>query len=915
METFEIFTIGSGYYLEKIFNAINLILHPSNNFTSVMKLSALAAVVVITIRAGLNSDFKSAAKWFFGVTILVGLFLTGKANVQIIDTLPDSYGRMAAPRHVNSVPWGLALIGSVTSSVGNNIAQKFDESLAGVFNNPDYQKTGLLFGSKIVEDTSKFRIEDSDLKQLMLQFYKKCIVPDLNMGYKRVNGYSLSDLTESPNILEFLKDHSSKARIIYVPSIANKNNGGYLSCHKTADLLYSKLDKAVDIRIPILAKQFNAFFSQNASAQGQPSEAFKAVLEGSYGIFIRQSSINAKDILLQNIAINSLSEASGSKLYGKVATESMTKLAYNSVGQMAQKFIPILRAVLECLFYGVFPLVLILLVTPIGLDVLKNYAFGFIYLQLWQPMYAILFCIASSWGKLYSSNIVDITFSSLPQIALINEEISSVSGYMLTLVPVLSLFITKGMVANMGNLASSIIYIPQSTAVQNADSAIKGNYQIGSTSINTHQANTSSSNKFDDNYNWSSGMKSFSMTSGAQEKMFSDGRSAIDSSGAVSNTAGLMEIDWSKAYGSRLDQNINDSLSKAEHHASRSTESATAGFSKLLGFDQSFSKGSNAYEDWKKGLSSEQRSSIDEARSHIDRVSESHGISQQDAVKLAVSGNLGVGGKLMGATFGLDASTSATKQEGFVESLDSSLNRRFADNLSKVENIATSTSHQDGSAINNSMIDAARSDFADSKAASLESSKAFDKAHSLQQSKSAFEQDSSNITQKLTNMATEKGIKTYGAAGFERMIRENPHKTKELVNMFADEIIGKDISGTKAEFENQKSQLNTSGISDLKDSYEDNREKISKESSFNIDKVNKAAPENFKNEVIFNTNSDFQKSIDKDLTEKNLNLTEFKDKIDKDSDKLEKKVTLKNQKNASRVLFDSWSSFNNSNVE
>lgn len=98
METFEIYTIGSGYYLEKIFNAIRLILHPDNNFTSVMKLSALAAVVVMTIRAGLNSDFKTAAKWFFGVTILVGLFLTSKANVQIIDTLPDSYGRLSAPK-------------------------------------------------------------------------------------------------------------------------------------------------------------------------------------------------------------------------------------------------------------------------------------------------------------------------------------------------------------------------------------------------------------------------------------------------------------------------------------------------------------------------------------------------------------------------------------------------------------------------------------------------------------------------------------------------------------------------------------------------------------------------------------------------------------------------------------------------
>ena len=198
------------------------------------------------------------------------------------------------------------------------------------------------------------------------------------MGYKRVNGYSLKDLTTSDNILEFLKDHSSKGRIISVGNLAkNINNAsaeGYASCQKTAEYLYTSLDSGITKRMPVLAQKFSAFFGFNGLAQSSSSasEMFKTVLESSYGIFIRNSSKEAKDILLQNIAINSLSEAADSKLYGKVATESMTKLAYNSVGQMAQKFIPILRAVLECLFYGVFPLVLILMVTPIGLDVLKK---------------------------------------------------------------------------------------------------------------------------------------------------------------------------------------------------------------------------------------------------------------------------------------------------------------------------------------------------------------------------------------------------------------------------------------------------------------------------------------------------------------------------------------------------------------
>jgi conjugal transfer mating pair stabilization protein TraG len=853
METFEIYTIGSGYYLEKIFNAIRLILDPSNNFTSVMKLSALAAVVVITIRAGLNSDFKSAAKWFFGVTILVGLFLTSKANVEIFDTLPDSYGRLAAPRRVESIPWGLALIGSVTSNIGNNIAQKFDQSLAGVFNNPDYQKTGILFGSKIVEDTSKMRIDDPALKQLMHNFYKKCIVPDLNMGYKRVNGYSLKDLTTSSNILEFLKDHSSKARVITAGGlIKNANAEEYVSCQKAAEYLYTSLDQNITTKMPILAQKFSAFFGFNGPAQSSASasEMFKTVLESSYGIFLRNSSREAKDILLQNIAINSLGEAAGSKLYGKVATESMTKLAYNSVGQMAQKFIPILRAVLECLFYGVFPLVLILMVTPIGLDVLKNYAFGFIYLQLWQPMYAILFCIASSWGKLYASNINDITFASLPQIAVINEEIASISGYMLTLVPVLSLFITKGMVANMGNLASSIMYIPQSTAVQNADAAIKGNYQIGTTNIDTHQANTLTANKFDDNYSWMSGMKSFSMLSGAQERMFSDGRSAIDSSSAISNLAGLAKIDISKAIGNRYDQSINDNISNSEKHASNMIENTSSGYSKLLGYDQNFSKGSSAYENWNKSLSSDQRKTIDEARSFVEKVAHDNNITTQDAMKVAVTANSGVGVDIgifkssLGTSF--EGSTLSSKTEGYNKMLETSKNENFAKSLSKIESFTNTASYQENDTVNNNILEGIRNDFSSAKSASYERSKSLDQVRNLQKSKADFESNSSSISQDLSNQFSQHYIKKFGAEKFENIIRTDPAGTNQLLNDFLNNRANVRVSNISSEFASNETSMQTRNI---EENHQKNSKIVENNNVDNRTKINSAAPANFKGKI------------------------------------------------------------------
>lgn len=931
MEVFEIYTLGAGYYLEKVFNALRIILN--GDFASIMKMASIGAILVLAVRSGINNDFKSAVKWFLGVTVLVALFLNTKATVKIFDTLPDSYGQTSAPRTVQDVPWGLAFIGSITSKVGNSIAEKFDSSLSGVFNNSEYQKTGILFGSKIVEDISKIRATDPQLKQFMLQFYKKCIVPDLNMGLRRVNGYTVKDLTSSDNILEFLSDHSSKARLIHMPggmerqTKEEKTSGiqstyalatvnSYISCNEAAKYIKNSMEYETSRRIPILANSFLRYFQPDKQLSNS-SEIFKSVLSGSYGIFIKNVSKDAKDILLQNMAINSLGDTIDSRTYGKVATEAVTKSAYYSVSQMAQKFVPILRAVLECLFYGVFPLVLILMVTPIGLEVLKNYAFGFVYLQLWQPMYAILFCIAAAWGEQYASNINGITFGSHTQISRINEEISSVAGFMLTLVPVLSLFITKGMVASMGNLASSIAYIPQSAAVQNAESAVKGNYQLGTTSIDSHSSNISSSNKHDDNYTWMSGMKSFGMSSGAQERMLADGRAALDSSGAVSNLSGLAKIDMNRAIGSRYDQSINDNISQAERHASTMVESAASGYSKMLGFDQNFSKGSNAYENWQSNLSVDQRSALDEARSQVSKFAESQGISQQDALKLAVAANANVGaGKKEGlfanisASLGFNGTTGATKDESFNKMIESAKDNRFSESMSTLENLSNASYHQEGNNISQNMLEGAKSDFAKSKSAAMEVSKSMDKVHSLQTSKGVFEQNSGNISQELSNMYAEERIKEMGSSAFENILRTDPDKNNQMLNQFLDKQVNTGFTRLTQEVSKQKDEMDhSSGL--IREQHSSNLEAVNNSQTLNKEQVISNMPENFSEDIkeTIQESKLNNLSIEKRMSDKNYIIENESDHSSKQYENAKLKIEEQNSHSATGHLARSKNPF------
>ena len=206
----------------------------------------------------------------------------------------------------------------------------------------------------------------------------------------------------------------------------------------------------------------------------------------------------------------------------------------------------------------------------------------------------------------------------------------------------------------MGNLSNAIYHGPQSAAISNATRAVEGNYQIGTTSIDTHSFNNISGNKYDDSYSWMSGMATSQLPSGAIMRTTPDGARTLDMSSAVSNPAGLVNVNWNKQMGDRFDRSINDQLSIADRSASSMIENATSGYSKMLGFDSSWSHDSRSYQSWENRLGSEQRDSLDEARSYITKFAENHTINQQDALKLALTanGNLGFG-KEMEAKGGL----------------------------------------------------------------------------------------------------------------------------------------------------------------------------------------------------------------------------------------------------------------------
>lgn len=802
MDTFEIFTIGNAYFLDKIFNAIKIIF--SSGLTGVLKITISISLALLAIKAMTTSNFKEAIKWMASIIVLMGLFLTTKARLVIHDGLPDQYHRIQAPFIVEDVPWGLAWIAYATSSVGKVMITKFEMAFSGVTNNQTYRKYGILFGSKVIEEANRVNIRNPDLKGNMLKFYRQCIVPDLKMGNNRNNGYTLRELSQTEDIGSFLKDHASRARNIYLTAeFSTKEEGtntsknlfanmfskatttrtsgsidGYVSCNKAAHVINDMIEREVDANKNFYSSTFISQFMGKNDTTSVRNKFFEAVLKDTYGAFLK-SSKEASDILKQNIMINSLSDSSKniSSSYARSVSDEMTRSSMYSVSQIFQKFIPVIRSVFECLFYGVFPIIVILLVTPIGLEVLKNYTFSFLYLQMWPPMYAILYVITESWTRMSAGNLKH-NMEALPQIEAINYDISMVSGYMLAFIPIISLYITRGLVASIGNMANSMMYIPQAAAVTTSDQAVKGNYTLGNTSLDNSSYDNTSAHKHDTNFSILSGMKTFQQPTGSIIKESPSGSMIMDLSGSSHNLAGLASINWHQVIGTRYDE--SESIAKRQMKVASKdyVDSISSGMNKVLGFDSSYSKGTLANELINKSMSYNEKKAADYVTGVTNRIAKEHGISSADTFNMALA-----------ARAGLDISmgTESRKTEAWNAVKSASKEQRFSESLSLLENYGKTISMGQNAQESDSVIDSMKSDFNKSMSASARINIAQENLQSIQESRSNYKNNSHSIDIGLNNQFADWGGQKYGASNFEEMLINNPSKIRVLAKGFLDD--------------------------------------------------------------------------------------------------------------------------------
>ncbi len=178
----EIYAYHNTESLAGIFNAIAAIV-ASGTYLSAIAAVAFCGFVAALIAYMFSPEKLQGWKWIVSVVLVYGVLFVPRVTVGIVDKTGGTPVRVVA-----NVPFGMAALGGLTSSIGNSITELFEtafQTLPGPAALPaelSYQQNGLMFGSRLIQETRRSSIPDPAVRTDLVNFVNNCTTFDIADG-------------------------------------------------------------------------------------------------------------------------------------------------------------------------------------------------------------------------------------------------------------------------------------------------------------------------------------------------------------------------------------------------------------------------------------------------------------------------------------------------------------------------------------------------------------------------------------------------------------------------------------------------------------------------------------------------------------------------------------------------------------
>jgi len=642
----EIYAYQNADSLFGVFNAAAAI-HASGDYAAAVAAVAFCGFVAALIAYAFAPEKLQGWKWLGTVVLVFSVLIVPKVTVGIVDKTGGS-----AVKIVDHVPFGVAVLGSLTSTIGNTLTGLFEtafQTIPGVGALPaelSYQQNGLMFGNRLVRETGNVVFQDPAFRTDLINFIHNCTTYDLIDGTLDPAVFSASNdvwpLMGSPNPARFSTLTGAGGSVDTCPNV-------YLSLNARLPAQITRIQGR-------LAFQLNPTLPGAAAAAVIAGQIQQAYLKNS----IATAAATAADLIRQNAVLNALEDTSkivGQKVndpaamvlaVGRAQAVAQQNATWLNYGKVAEQALPVFRNVVEAVTYAMFPLFVLLLLLTSGRETMlafKGYAAILIWIQLWPPLYAILNYMASIYAAYDLAAAADLgtgtkalalqTASTIYSRAISGE---AIVGYLAISIPFIAWAALKRMESFGAALVGGLSGLQAIISGDTSASAV-GNVSMGNVGMDQMQLAPNRTSAFMGS--WQNDLSGNTFSSNVLT-----GRTAVSllrNQGFASRTVSMRVSEQDVTQASRqADAARNDAVAASTERSAVLSEAFSRGLTNLRSSRRSSGSTSTSFEQMGETLNK-----LDQI---TKSVAENTGLSQSQVASIAfgAAGHLGVNAAFAG---------------------------------------------------------------------------------------------------------------------------------------------------------------------------------------------------------------------------------------------------------------------------
>jgi len=817
-DAYEVPVVSDGDHVVDMLNAVKLMTQltdgtTNGQFGSIMVTVGMIGLIVVIMNVILRGNFNSLMQWVIAYALIWGVLFLPKVDVIVVDRTDPT----VQVNPVENVPLGVAMLAWMTTTFGDRVATSMETIMAPV-DAVSYRGGNMLWGQKVMTEMPGMKMVNARVSNNMNKYLRNCVFPTIAADPSRMQA-----IKQSPDLWDHLASNAPVNR--NTEFTQSSGTTVFLSCSATALLMTPELDQEANDALEFYGQRLfpdkDGIDARNAlrDDMGSLHSTFLGVSRDGGEMLKQVMMLNQFEKGLQGYATDTASASLMNFVESRAETQS--RLTMSGLGSIMQTAMPRLYVLLFILLIAIFPFIIAMgLIPGVGFSVVKNYAYGFVYLQAFPVLFIIINRIivvenqdlATAAAK--SAGGAGINLDNMGILATIPSQTAAMAGVMLTLVPVLAGIFTKGVSTLAGQIDS--VLRPMHVATESAaQEAATGNINVGNTSTNTTNADNVTRGQVMTSPSLDTTSATRRLDNGAILRNHSDGGTTVNTNDAMSSMmhapdfrqTALQSISESRSQAARSEETAANSYSKSREQ----TRAQTMGLVLSNGMGQEVSNNV--------GLGSNRRvnKSVEAARSNLERFAKDNNISYQDLARAYAGGEVWAGQDtgVIGTVFGTDIggkmtaggqmSAQATRAANLVKGEEFQDIMRSSQSLDDVEDAMSSVNDTERFTAGSIFSNAYNNSLSDTQQAQASWSNASSKVEALDNMKSRVLSNDSSLRADLSQMTfeqMEQNLGYEGAVKASSVTSNDPYSlsqqriaAKQATDSYINGLVGGDLVG------------------------------------------------------------------------------------------------------------------------